>query len=83
MKEIKPFENKVWLSSPTMHDEELQFVKEAIETNWVSTVGENINKLEEMVSNYVGVKHAVALASGTSARECSATHRLTEVQQLP
>lgn len=49
MKEIKPFENKVWLSSPTMHDEELQFVKEAIETNWVSTVGENINKLEEMV----------------------------------
>ena len=67
MKEIKPFENKVWLSSPTMHDEELQFVKEAIETNWVSTVGENINKLEEMVSNYVGVKHAVALASGTSA----------------
>ena len=64
---IKPFENKVWLSSPTMHGEELQFVKEAIETNWVSTVGKNIDELEKMVANYVGVKHAVALASGTSA----------------
>ena len=64
---IKPFENKVWLSSPTMHGEELQFVKEAIETNWVSTVGKNINELEKMVANYVGVKDAVALASGTSA----------------
>ena len=64
---IKPFENKLWLSSPTMHGEELQFVKEAIETNWVSTVGKNIDELEKMVANYVGVKHAVALASGTSA----------------
>lgn len=64
---IKPFANKVWLSSPTMHGEELQFVKEAIETNWVSTVGKNIDELEKMVANYVGVKHAVALASGTSA----------------
>lgn len=64
---IKPFENKVWLSSPTMHGEELQFVKEAIETNWVSTVGKNIDELEKKVANYVGVKHAVALASGTSA----------------
>ena len=64
---IKPFENKVWLSSPTMHGEELQFVKEAIETNWVSTVGKNIDELEKMVANYVGIKHAVALASGTSA----------------
>ena len=50
---IKPFENKVWLSSPTMHGEELQFVKEAIETNWVSTVGKNIDELEKMVANYV------------------------------
>lgn len=58
---------KILLSSPTMHGEELQFVKEAIETNWVSTVGENINRLEEMVANYVGTKYAVALASGTSA----------------
>lgn len=62
MKEIKPFDKKVWLSSPTMHGEELEYVKEAIESNWVSTAGENINKLEEMVAKYVGVKYAVALA---------------------
>lgn len=65
--DITPFEKKVWLSSPTMHGEELDFVKDAIEKNWVSTVGENINKLEEMVANYVGVKYAVALSCGTAA----------------
>ncbi|MBR1523020.1 MAG: DegT/DnrJ/EryC1/StrS family aminotransferase [Lachnospiraceae bacterium] len=71
MNDIKPFEKRLYLASPTMHGEELQFVKEAIETNWVSTVGENINRLEEMVAEYVGVKHAVALASGTSALHLS------------
>lgn len=64
---IKPFENKLWLSSPTMHGEELAFVSEAIETNWVSTVGKNINELEKMVAEYVGMKYAVALSCGTAA----------------
>lgn len=63
----EPFEKKVWLASPTMHGEELEFIKEAIETNWVSTVGENINKLEEMAADYVKMPYAAALASGTSA----------------
>ncbi len=65
--DLKPFENKIWLSSPTMHGEEQQFVNEAIETNWVSTVGENINELEKMVADYIGVKYAVGLSAGTSA----------------
>lgn len=41
--DLKPFEIKVWLSSPTMHGDEQKWVDEAIQTNWVSTVGENIN----------------------------------------
>ena len=45
---FKPFDNKVWLSSPTMHGEELEYVKEAYETNWMSTVGVNINEVEKM-----------------------------------
>lgn len=67
LEDLKPLENKVWLSSPTMHGEEVQFVMEAIETNWVSTVGANINELEKQVAEYVGTDHAVALASGTAA----------------
>ncbi len=47
--ELKPFESKVWLSSPTMHGEELEYVKEAYETNWMSTVGANINESERIV----------------------------------
>lgn len=64
---IKPFEKKVWLSSPTMHGEEQEFVKEAFDTNWVSTVGKNINELERSVGELLSGQHAVALASGTSA----------------
>lgn len=64
---IKPFKDKVWLSSPTMHGEELKYIEEAYRTNWMSTVGENINQLEKEVSTKVGVKAGVGLDSGTSA----------------
>ncbi len=64
---IKPFEKRVWLASPTMHGEELQYMTEAYTTNWMSTVGANINAIEEEIASFVGVKYAVALASGTSA----------------
>ena len=63
----KPFEKKVWLASPTMHGEEQYWVDEAIRTNWVSTVGENINEVERLVAEKTGRKYAVALASGTAA----------------
>lgn len=66
-KGIEPFKNKVWLSSPTMHGDEQRWVDEAIQTNWVSTVGENINEVERMIAEKVGCKYAVALSSGTAA----------------
>lgn len=66
-KGIEPFKNKVWLSSPTMHGDEQRWVDEAIQTNWVSTVGENINEVERMVAEKVGCNYAVALSSGTAA----------------
>ena len=58
---IEPFPSKVWLSSPTMHGEERKWVDDAILTNWVSTVGKNINVVEEEIAEYVGVKYAVGL----------------------
>lgn len=64
---ILPFDSKVWLSSPTMHGDEERFVVEAIRTNWVSTVGENINKVEEECAAKIGRKYGVALSSGTAA----------------
>ena len=64
---IKPFEGRIWLSSPTMHGDEQRYVDEAIRTNWVSTVGQNINELERSMAEYIGVKYAVALSSGTAA----------------
>ena len=65
--EIKPFEKKIWLATPTMHGEELEYVKLAYDTNWMSTVGENINEVERLSADYVGTKHAVALSCGTAA----------------
>lgn len=58
---------RIWLASPTMHGDELKYMTEAFETNWMSTLGENINEVERMVCNKVGCKYAVGLASGTSA----------------
>ena len=65
---MKPFEKRVLLSSPTMHNhEEMKYVMEAYDTNWMSTVGENINAVEREVAERIGVGYTVALASGTSA----------------
>lgn len=64
---IQPIEKKVWLSSPTMHGEELMYITEAYRENWMSTVGENINKLEEMVAKYLDLPYVVAVSSGTAA----------------
>ena len=64
---IEKFENKVWLATPTMHGEEKKWVDEAIDTNWVSTVGENINEVEKQLAEYIGVKYAVGLSCGTAA----------------
>lgn len=65
--ELKAFEKKIWLSSPTMHGEELQYMKEAYETNWMSTVGANINEVERLTCEKAGCNHAVALSAGTAA----------------
>lgn len=65
--ELKPFEKKVWLSSPTMHGEELRYITEAFETNWMSTVGANIDEAERLACAKIGCKYAVALSAGTAA----------------
>lgn len=67
MVELKAFEKKLWLSSPTMHGDELRYVTEAYETNWMSTVGANINEIERLACEKIGCKHAVALSAGTAA----------------
>lgn len=64
---MEPFKNKIWLASPTMHGDELKYMKEAYDTNWMSTVGANINEIEKVISEKTGVRYAVALSAGTAA----------------
>lgn len=71
-KSYEKFESKVWLSSPTMYEDSMKYVMEAYETNWMSTVGANINEIEKMVCQNVGCQDAVALSSGTSALHLAA-----------
>ena len=66
-KNIKPFEKKVWLSSPTMHGDEQKWVNDAFVKNWITTAGENINEVEKIVAERIGVRYAVALSCGTAA----------------
>ncbi len=67
IKGIRPFDKKVWLATPTMHGEELKYMQEAYETNWMSTVGANINEVERITCEKIGCEYAVGLASGTAA----------------
>ena len=67
MANFSPFKEKIWLSTPTMHGPELEYMMQAYNTNWMSTVGANINEVEKLTCEKVGCKHAVALATGTSA----------------
>lgn len=66
-KEIKPLQKHIYLSSPTMHGEEIKYVQEAYETNWMSTVGKNIDEAEKECAEKIGVKYAVGLSCGTAA----------------
>ena len=65
--ELKRFEKKVYLSSPTMHQESFEYMKEAYDTNWMSTVGQNINEAERLVCEKIGCGYAVGLSAGTAA----------------
>ncbi len=63
----KPFENKIWLATPTMHGDELKYITEAYESNWMSTAGANIEEVEKNICEYVGCKYAVGLSAGTAS----------------
>lgn len=62
-----PFEKKIWLASPTMHDDELRWVTDAFEKNWITTSGENVYEVEKLVARKLGCKYAVSLSCGTAA----------------
>ena len=76
---INRFKEKVWLSSPTMHGEEQQFVKEAFDTNWVAPLGKNVDEFEKEMAAYLGISHAAALTTGTAALHLAV--RLAGVQE--
>lgn len=58
---------RIWLATPTMHMESRDYMLEAFDTNWMSTVGANINEVEKQVAQKIGCGHAVALSAGTAA----------------
>lgn len=64
---FKPFDKKVWLASPTMHGDELKWMKDAFEKNWMTTAGENVNELEKIAAQKAEMKYAVALCNCTAA----------------
>ena len=66
-KDFKGFEKRIYLAKPTMHGEEIKYFKEAYDTNWMSTVGKNIDQVEKITAEITGVNYAVALSSGTAA----------------
>ncbi len=65
---IQPFKNKIWLSTPTMHNgEEMKYIQQAYDSNWMSSLGENIDVVESEICRKTGSKHAIGLSAGTAA----------------
>lgn len=60
-------ESRIWLSSPHMGGNELKYVKEAFDTNWIAPLGPNVDHFEKELGEYLGVRHVAALSSGTAA----------------
>ena len=71
---MEKFEKKIWLATPTMHGDEMKFVQEAYETNWMSTIGENINEVERIAATSAEMKYAVGLACCTAALHLAVKH---------
>lgn len=64
---FEAFEKKIWLATATKHNDEMKFIQEAFDTNWITTEGTNLVAIERQMSEKVGCKYAVALSSGTAA----------------
>lgn len=62
---------KIWLSSPTIHEEEMEYIRQAFDQNWVAPLGPNVNAFEKEIADYIGVKDSAAMVSGTSALHCA------------
>lgn len=58
---------KIWLATPTMHGEEIKFVQEAFDKNWVAPLGFNVDGFENEMAEYLNIGHAAALTAGTAA----------------
>ena len=71
---MEKFEKKVWLSSPTMHGDEMKYIQQAYDTNWMSTVGEKINEVERIAAEKAEMKYAVGLSCCTAALHLAVKH---------
>jgi len=71
---METLNRKIWLASPTMHGEELKYMEEAYRTNWMSTVGENIDEVERIAAQKAQMKYAVALSCCTAALHLAVKH---------
>ncbi len=64
---MEKFEEKIWLATPTMHGDELKYIKAAFDENYITTAGKNVNEVERLAAEKLGCKCAVALSCGTAA----------------
>ena len=74
MGDLRRFDKKIWLATPTMHGDEMTYIRQAYDTNWMSTVGENINELEKVAAQKAQKKYAVALSCCTAALHLAVKH---------
>lgn len=71
---MKRFEEKLWLATPTMHGDELKYIHDAFDKNWITTAGQNINEVERIAAEKAEMKYAVGLSCCTAALHLAVKH---------
>ena len=72
---MKRFDKRIPLATPTMHGDEMPYIQEAFDKNWIAPLGFNVDGLEEEIVQYLGESmHALALCSGTAALHLAIKH---------
>lgn len=67
----KRLDKRIPLATPTMHGEELRYVNEAFDTNWIAPLGPNVDELEKAFSDYLDIEGTAAVSSGTAGLHLS------------
>lgn len=76
---MKNNKSRIYLSTPTMNGQEMRYIQDAFDTNWIAPLGKNVDEFEKQVTSYIGCGYGTALCAGTAAIHLAV--KLADIQE--